>query len=218
MTEVAGEPIVQRLIRQFQALHSAGPGPVVIVAQGDEHTPKLVRDRLGSRAVIVEQAKPDGVANAILLAAPHILDQAFIFLGDVVLEGSFSEPLPSGSAVCLWDEAPGEATRENFGVVTENGAVADLVEKPAEPRGLKCGIGVYALQRACIEKFVEAPVNAVKGEREITEALRYVMRRGFPLGTFHFSGAYININRLADRSHAEEVLKTLSGRERQASG
>jgi glucose-1-phosphate thymidylyltransferase len=218
MTEIAGEPIVRRLIRQFQPLHSAGPGPVVIVAQGDELTSRLVREQLGSRAVIIEQAKPDGVANAILLAAPHILDQALVFLGDVVLEGTFSEPLPSGSAVCLWDEAPVEATQENFGVIIEDGVVTELIEKPVEPRGLKCGIGVYALQRACIEKFVEAPINPVKGEREITEALRYVMRHGFPLGAFNFSGAYVNINRLADRSLAEETLNALAGRVKQVSG
>ncbi len=218
MTEVAGEAIVHRLIRQFQALHSAGPGPIVIVAQGDELTRGLVREQLGSRAVIIEQAKPDGVANAILLTAPHILEQALVLLGDVVLEGTFSQPLPSGSAVCVWDEAPDEATRENFGVALENGVVADLVEKPVEPRGLKCGIGVYALQRGCIEKFIDAPINPAKGEREITEALRYVMHHGFPLGAFHFSGAYVNINRLADRSHAEAVLKALAGRGRQASG
>lgn len=218
MTEIAGEPIVQRLIRQFQPLHSAGPGPIVVVAQGDEFTPGLVREQLGSRAIIVEQAKPDGVANAILLAAPHLLGQAFVILGDVVLEGAFSDPLPSGSAVCLWDEAPGEVTRENFGVLIDDGAITELVEKPTDPGTLKCGIGVYALQRACIEKFAEAPINAAKGEREITEALRYVMQHGFPLDAFYFSGAYININRLADRSHAEAVLRSLTGREKQASG
>ena len=173
---------------------------------------------MGSRAIIIEQARPDGVANAILLAAPHLLGQALVLLGDVVLEGTFSQPLPSESAVCLWDEAPPETTRENFGVTLENGVVAELIEKPTEPRGLQCGIGVYALQRACIEKFIEAPINPVKGEREITEALRYVMRHGFPLSAFHFSGAYVNINRLADRSRAEEVLMSLAGREKQASG
>jgi UDP-N-acetylglucosamine diphosphorylase / glucose-1-phosphate thymidylyltransferase / UDP-N-acetylgalactosamine diphosphorylase / glucosamine-1-phosphate N-acetyltransferase / galactosamine-1-phosphate N-acetyltransferase len=218
MTEIAGEPIVRRLIRQFQPLHSAGPGPIVIVAQGDELTPGLVREQLGSRAVIVEQAKPDGVANAILLAAPHLLDQALVLLGDVVLEGTFSHPLPSESAVCLWDEAPPETTRENFGVTLEDGTVAELIEKPAEPRGLQCGIGVYALQRACIEKFIDAPINPVKGEREITESLRYVMHHGFPLGAFHFSGAYVNINRLVDRSRAEEVLSALTNREKLANG
>jgi dTDP-glucose pyrophosphorylase len=208
LTEIAGEPIVSRLIRQFEALHTAGPGPIVIVAQGDELTPKLIRELLGSRAVVVEQAKPDGVANAILLALPHLIGNALVFLGDIVLEGVFSEMPVSGSAVCLWDEAPDDATRENFGVLLENGMVAELIEKPTEPRELECGIGVYALDRDCIAEFAQAPINPVKGEREITEALRYVNHHGFPLHAFHFSGAYININRLADRSQAEEILET----------
>jgi dTDP-glucose pyrophosphorylase len=214
LTEIAGEPIVSRLIRQCLPLHTAGPGPIVIVAVGDELTPRLIRELLGSRAVVVEQAKPDGVANAILLAEPHLAGNALVFLGDIVLEGAFSEPLPSASAVCLWDEAPEDATRENFGVTLENGKVSELIEKPADPRGLACGIGVYALQRECIAQFANAPINPVKGEREITEALSYAMRHGFPLGAFRFSGAYININRLADRSHAEEVLRSLTGRKK----
>jgi dTDP-glucose pyrophosphorylase len=209
LTKIAGEPIVSRLIRQFQALHRAGPGPIVIVAQGDELTPKLVRELLGARAIVLEQAKPDGVANAILLALPHLVGNALVFLGDIVLEGTLSEP-PAGSAVCVWDEAPDDATRENFGVLLENDSVAELIEKPADPRGLKCGIGVYALQRNCVAQFAQAPINSAKGEREITEALRYVKHHGFPLQAFHFSGTYININRIVDRSRAEEFLKSLA--------
>jgi len=212
LTEIAGEPIIGRLIRQFQSLHTAGPGPIAIVAQGDGLTPAVIRELLGSRAIIVEQAKPDGVANAILLAMPHLVSNALVFLGDIVLEGVFSEPPPSGSAVCLWNDAPDEATRENFGVQLENDIVVKLVEKPADPRGLKCGIGVYALQRDCIAQFAGAPINPLKGEREITAALCHIKDNGFPLRAFHFSGAYINVNRLADRSQAEVVLQSLSRR------
>jgi dTDP-glucose pyrophosphorylase len=207
LTEIAGESIIGRLIRQFQDLHTSGPGPIVIVAQGDELTPNVIRASLGTRAVIVEQEKPDGVANAILLALPHLVSKALIFLGDIVLEGAFSQLPVSGSAICVWDEAPDEATRDNFGVLLKDGAVAELIEKPSDPRDLKCGIGVYALERDCIAQFAHSPINALKGEREITEALRYVNRNGFSLNTFHFSGAYININRLADRSRAEEILE-----------
>jgi dTDP-glucose pyrophosphorylase len=210
LTNVAGEPIVTRLIRQFRAFHTAGPGPIVIVAQGDELTPNVVRESLGSRAIVVEQTRPDGVANAILLALPHLVAGAVVFLGDLVLEGSFSELPPSGSAVCLWNEAPDDATRENFGVVLADDVVIELVEKPQEPGGLACGIGVYALERDCIAQFANAPVNPAKGEREITEALRYVKQHGFPLRVFRFSGTYININRLADRSRAEEILGSLA--------
>jgi dTDP-glucose pyrophosphorylase len=209
LTEVAGEPIARRLIRQFQHLHSAGPGPIVIVAKGDDLTPGVVREALGSRAVIVEQAAPDGVANAVLLALPHLAGKALVFLGDVVLQGTFSAPLPATSAVCVWREAPPDATRENFGVVVDNGAVVEMVEKPADPRGLLCGIGVYALTRDAIALFASSPVNPVKGEREITEALRHLVRHRVPLGAFEFSGRYININRLADRALADELLRDI---------
>jgi glucose-1-phosphate thymidylyltransferase len=211
LTEIAGEPIISRLIRQYQSVHK-GPGPIVIVAPGDELTPKLTRALVGSRAIVVEQARPDGVANAILLALPHLVGDALVLLGDIVLEGTLSDPPSSSSAVYIWDEAPPEATRENFGVLVDNGRVAELVEKPAEPRGLKCGIGVYALTRDCVAKFADVPINPMSGERGITEALQYVNRHGFPLHALHFSGAYINVNRLVDRARAEEVLRSLARR------
>jgi glucose-1-phosphate thymidylyltransferase len=206
LTEVGGEPIARRLIRQFEPLHTDGPGPIVIVAEGDELTAGVVRDALGSRVIIVEQEKPDGVANAILLAAPHLVSDALVFLGDIVLQGAFSSPMPQTSAVCLWREAPADAVRENFGVVLEGGAVVEMVEKPADTTGLLCGIGVYALTREAIALFATSPVNAVKGEREITEALRHLVRNHVPLGAFEFSGLYININRLSDKTLADEQL------------
>ena len=69
---------------------------------------------------------------------------------------------------------------------------------------------VYLLTRDVIAQFADAPVNPAKGEREITEALRHAMRRGLALRTFQFSGLYVNINRAADRSRAEEILKSSS--------
>lgn len=206
LTQIAGEPIARRLIRQFAPLHTTGPGPIVIVAQGDEATPEMVRGALGSRAVIVEQAAPDGVANAIRLAEPHLVADALVFLGDIILQGQLSEPPPGQSAVCIWRDAPLATIRENFGVVFKDGAVTELVEKPADPHGLLCGIGVYALTREAIALFASSPVNAVKGEREITEALRHLMRCGRPLQAFDFNGLYININRMTDREEAERLL------------
>jgi glucose-1-phosphate thymidylyltransferase len=209
LTKVGGEPIVSRLIKNYLPLHTSKSGPVFIVAQGDQLTPTLIRDLLGSKAIIVEQPSPDGVANAILLAAPHLTGHALVFLGDIVLKGEFSRPLPTESAVCIWKEAPDDAISQNFGVGAVNDSVVSLVEKPATPQGLLCGIGVYVLTREFISQFADAPINPVKGEREITEALKYVLSRGYPLRTFQFSGVYVNINRLADRSKAEEILRNM---------
>lgn len=209
MTRIDGEPIVARLIRKSMHLHTSQAPPVFIVAQGDEHTPALIRELLDTKATIVVQPSPDGVANAILLTLPHLTAPALVFLGDIVLEGEFSNALPADSAVCVWKEAPDEATVENFGVIARDGAVVSMVEKPVAPKDLLCGIGVYALTREFIAAFANSPVNPVKGEREITEALKYVLGLGYPLRTFEFTGAYININRLADRSKAEETLRNM---------
>jgi len=209
LTDIGGEPIARRLIRQHLHLHTAGPGPIVIVAQGDDLTPKVVRETLGSRAIIVGQEKPDGVANAILLAAPHLVANALVFLGDIVLAGTYSQPLPEQSAVCIWREATPETTAENFGVVLKDGAVAEMIEKPTDTKGLLCGIGVYALTREAIALFASSPINPVKDEREITEALRHLVRHRVPLGAFEFSGLYININRVADKARADALLRSI---------
>ena len=103
------------------------------------------------------------------------------------------------------------STCANFGVLLgDDGAVRDLIEKPGtgesnetgNTKDLVCGVGAYLLTRALIASFARAPVNAVRGEREITEALRFTLREGARYMTWPLQGRYVNVNTPADLAEA----------------
>jgi dTDP-glucose pyrophosphorylase len=198
MVQAGGEPLLARLLRWLAPLHD-DPTPVFIASAGDPHVPAFAAANVpGARVVL--QERPDGVANAVLLAAPLLrAGPVLVVLGDLFLEGRLPLPAPQAPALVVWPEGPPASTRANFGVATgADGAVSDLVEKPADTEGLVCGVGAYLLTRTLIESFARAPVNAARGEREITEALRHTLREGARYATWPLHGRYVNVNTPAD--------------------
>ncbi len=202
MVQVGGEPLLARLLRWLAPLQD-DRAPVLIASAGDPHVPAFAARHLpGARVVL--QARPDGVANAVLLAAPLLREgPVLVVLGDLFLEGSLSLPPPEAPALVVWPEGPAASTRDNFGVALRaDGTVRDLVEKPGDTTGLVCGVGAYLLTRALIEAFARAPVSAARGEREITEALRSTLREGARYATWPLHGRYVNVNTPEDLAEA----------------
>ena len=208
LVKVGGEPMLGRLLRQFAP---AGPGlrrpPVILIAKGDAYTPAFV-DGLAPHARIVEQPAPDGVANAMFLTRRHVRGPALYLLGDLVLNGRFDEPWPEPPAVGVWPEAPDAETQRNYGVRVHGGRVVEVTEKPPPGSGLVCGMGAYFLTPQVVEMFADVPANPVTREREITEAISHVMRRGLCLNCLRFRGWYGNINTGEQLAEAERQLRS----------
>ena len=204
MVSVGGEPLLARLYRWLAPLHQ-DPAPIFIASAGDPHVPALAAG-LSPGARVVFQERPDGVANAVLLAAPLLHEgPVLVVLGDLFLEGQLARPAPAPPALVVWPDGTAAATRANFGVtLASDGAVVDLIEKPKDTSGLVCGVGAYLLTRAIIERFARAPVNASRGEREITEALRFTQRDGVRYATWALRGRYVNVNTAEDLAEAEQ--------------
>ena len=203
MFPVNGRPLAEHLWRRFGHL-SYGP-PVVVHSAADASAPRWAASLEGG-AILCPQRSPDGVANAFALAQPHLRGPALFLLGDVVLAGSFARPWPEPPAVGVWPEGPDATVAANFGVRLGGGLVDELVEKPAAGSGLLCGVGAYLLGPEHLCEFRHAPLNERTGEREITEALRTLVRRGHALRPLVFAGAYLNVNEPADVAAAERLL------------
>jgi glucose-1-phosphate thymidylyltransferase len=149
---------------------------------------------------------PDGVANAVRLALPHLIGPALVVLGDIVLDGALACPPPPAPALVIWRDAPPGVTMRNFGIrVDAGGAPEALTEKPPDPTGLVCGLGLYWLTPEVIERFGAAPVNPRTQEREITAALAFALR-DTRFGVWEFTGRYWNLNTAADLADAEAVV------------
>jgi NDP-sugar pyrophosphorylase family protein len=217
LVPIAGISLFERLVATLSRLHRSSKPPVVIVDSSDRETPSVAR-ALVPQASIVTQPRPDGVANALLLAE-HLLDELILVtLGDLVIDGTLDLDVDSPTLVC-WRQAPEHETRKNFGVaVTTGGGVKAIVEKPVFCDGLQCGMGIYALTRAAVASFRRAEIDPRTHERGITAGLQAAIHAGGRFRAVDFCGYYNNINSEADVDAAEEHLATRPTLERACQG
>jgi glucose-1-phosphate thymidylyltransferase len=202
---IAGSTLLGRLVAQIGPFHSSRKPPVVIVDAQDTETPEALLDLLpGAR--VVNQLQPDGVGSALLLAQPFLDNLAIVTLGDLFFEGAFA-PVPERPGLTYWPDAPAAETRKNFGIsATSDGIVARVIEKPADCRGLRCGLGVYVLPRSVISCFGRAPIDPRTGERGITDAIQRAIEAGITFQAIPFSGYYNNVNSSSDVMAVESYM------------
>jgi dTDP-glucose pyrophosphorylase len=205
LVTVGGSTLLAGLISRVGCFHSSHKPPVVIVDAEDHETPQRLADLLPG-ACVVEQPRPDGVANALLLAQPLLDDIAIVTLGDLFWDGTFAS-IPQEAGVAFWRGAPAEETSKNFGIGSDaDGFVSAVVEKPADARHLNCGMGVYVLTASVISCFHRAPIDPRTGERGITDGIEAAMAAGFRFRAIPFSGYYNNVNSSADVMAVEKYL------------
>jgi dTDP-glucose pyrophosphorylase len=202
---VGGSTLLAGLVSRIAPLHSSRKPPLVIVDQPDNETP-LALARLLPAARVLRQPRPDGVANALLLARPFLDEVAIVTLGDLFLDGAIG-PLPDADSLFFARDASADETRKNFGMALgQDGVVAAVIEKPSEPAGVKCGMGVYVLTARTIASFQGAPVDPHTGERGITSGIQAAIEAGRRFQSTAFSGYYNNVNSTADVTAVEAHL------------
>ncbi len=205
MVECAGEPLLAHLARRFLGGAAPSAPPVFLVRTDDQTVADWARANVPGH-VIVRQDRPDGVANAMVLAARHVPHRAIFILADLVLSGAFAAWPEEGSALPYWSEAGAADTSRNYGMLLRDGVVTSVIEKPADTAGLVCGMGVYLFTREVLEGFRTAPINPKSGEREITTAIAAAIEGGTRFAAPAFEGTYVNINTTEDLERASALL------------
>lgn len=213
---VGNKPI---LFYALESIAAAGIVDVVVVV-GDtaDEVMTAVGDGVdfGIRVTYLRQEQPLGLAHAVQLAEEYLgKDDFLMFLGDNLLRdgvGEFvrdfsaqvdaaevmkdghSRPL-SASILLSRVEEP-----QYFGVAElENGRVARLVEKPAQPRSHFALVGAY-LFRPAIFAAVRAIQPSLRGELEITDAIQWLLDHGHDVAWREVSGWW------KDTGKPEDVL------------
>ena len=150
---------------------------------------------LGLRFSFAEQAAPNGLAEAFLIGADHIGDDAAaLVLGDNIFHGpGFSGMLrearaqiASGEAGCVLFGYPvRDPQRYGVAEVDETGRLVSIEEKPEVPRSDQAVTGLYMYDNEVIE-IARGLRPSARGELEITDVNRTYLERGrarlFPLG------------------------------------
>jgi glucose-1-phosphate thymidylyltransferase len=169
----------------------------------------------GVRITYLEQPEPLGLAHAVLVAEDFLDGDAFVmYLGDNILKSGivslvdrFKQEKPN--ALILLTPV---ANPRMFGVAElENGKVIRLVEKPEEPKSNLALVGVYMFDPHIFEA-VRAIRPSWRNELEITDAIQYLVDRGYTVQPHLVSGWWKDTGKIEDILEANRlILETISG-------
>jgi len=217
LVPVANKPV---LFYGIEALLGAGIRDIGIIV-GD--TRAEIREAVGGgdrwggdvRITYLEQPEPLGLAHAVLIAEEFLGQEPFVmYLGDNILKTgivslveSFRERKPN--ALILLTPVPNPRM---FGVAElENGKVVRLVEKPKEPKSNLALVGVYMFDSHIFEA-VRAIKPSWRNELEITDAIQFLVDRGYEVQPHLVSGWWKDTGKIEDILEANRlILESVSG-------
>lgn len=130
-----------------------------------------------------EQASPDGIAQAFIIAESFIgNDSCSLILGDNIFYGHDFTKLITN----FTDESTGATIfaypvkdPERYGVIEfdNNGQAVDIIEKPSDPKSKYAITGLYFYDNNVID-IAKSIVPSSRGELEITDINKHYLRKG----------------------------------------
>src|SRR4051812_24168863 len=218
LVPVANTPV---LFYGIQAMAAAGIddiGIIIAPETGDEIR-EVTGDgeRFGVRITYILQDEPAGLAHAVLTAEPFLGTDPFVmYLGDNLLQGGISDLVRTFTehgpdALILLTQVPDP---QNYGVAElgPDGSVAQLVEKPPEPKSDLALVGVYMFT-PLIHEAARAIEPSGRGELEITDAIQWIVDGGKRVESHVVRGWWKDTGRLDDMLEANRlILETVERR------
>lgn len=215
LVPVANKPV---LFYGLEAIRDAGvthvgivvgdTAPEVMTAVGDGST-------LGIQVTYIPQAKPLGLAHAVLIAREFLGDEPFVmYLGDNFLLGGINDLVTqfdaSDSAAQILLTKVSEPKQFGIAVLDDEGKVSYLVEKPTDPPSDLALVGVYMF-RAPIHEAVRSIAPSARGELEITDAIQWLIDQGLEVDSSLVTGYWKDTGKLEDMLECNRaVLSELS--------
>lgn len=206
---VANRPV---LFRVLDTLVEAGITDIGIVT-GDT-APEIkaaVGDgsRWGAKITYIQQPAPLGLAHAVKISQDYLGEERFImFLGDNVIQGGLA-PLLREFATSDYNAQivlTRVAEPQHYGVaVLENGRVVRLIEKPQTPPSDLALVGIYMFDHHIFEA-VNAIQPSRRGELEITDAIQYLIDKGYRVHPYIHEGWWIDTGKPGDMIEANSKV------------
>ena len=213
---VANRPI---LYYGLEAIRASGIRDVGIVV-GETHAEikAAVGDgrRFGVKVTYLHQPEPLGLAHAVLVAEKFLAEKPFVmYLGDNLIKSGIQPlvqefRLKKPNAMILLAHVPNPS---QFGVAElKNGRVVRLTEKPKRPKTDLALVGVYMFDRNVFQA-AKAIRPSFRGELEITDAIQWLVDRGYRVVPHVVEGWWKDTGRVEDILEANRmVLDTLESR------
>jgi glucose-1-phosphate thymidylyltransferase len=210
LVPVANKPV---LFYGIEAMADAGireVGIIIAPETGDEIR-AAVGDgsRFGVSIEYIQQDEPLGLAHAVLTAEPFLGSEPFVmYLGDNLLRDGIVELVETfrveqPDALILLTPVPDP---EHYGVAElDDGRVARLVEKPAEPRTNLALVGVYMFTASIFEAARSIEPSG-RGELEITDAIQTLVDGGRRVDPHIVHGWWKDTGQVQDMLEANRLI------------
>ncbi len=232
LVPIANKPILFYVVEDMAA---AGIKDIGVVVSPDRPAPRsrprsATGPQFGVELTFIPQAEPLGLAHCVLIAADFLGDDDFVmYLGDNMLQQrlrplvdrfvsertrqlELHEPdsrLPAAQILLAHVDDP-----RQFGVaeIDAHGGVVRLVEKPADPPSDLALAGVYIFDHR-VHEAVNAIEPSARGELEITDAIQWLIDRGYPVMHEVLEGWWIDTGKKDPLLHCNRlVLDTIEHR------
>jgi len=209
LVPVANKPI---LFYGLEAIAESGINDVgIIVGDTKNEIKSAVGDgsKFGIKVTYIEQEAPLGLAHAVKIAEDFIKGDEFVmYLGDNLIRDGikalvdeFRKEKPNSQILLARVPNP-----QQFGVAElKDGKIVRLVEKPKQPKTDLALVGVYMFDKNIFEA-----VNNIKpswrGELEITDAIQYLVKKGYNVIPHIISGWWKDTGKLEDMLEANRII------------
>jgi glucose-1-phosphate thymidylyltransferase len=215
LVPVANKPV---LFYGIEALCEAGINEIgLVVGDTREEIKEAVGDgsRWGVNVTYIEQEAPLGLAHAVKISEAFLGKEPFVmYLGDNILKTGiqslvreFDEKKPNSLILLTPVDNP-----QMFGVAELEGEkIIRLVEKPKHPKSNLALVGVYMFDPHIFEA-VQAIKPSWRNELEITDAIQYLVEKGFTVQPHLVSGWWKDTGKIDDILEANRlILETIQG-------
>jgi glucose-1-phosphate thymidylyltransferase len=188
LLNVAGKPIVQRLVEDIVAVsHEKVEEIAYVVGQfGADVERELVdvAERLGAKGTIHYQDQPLGTAHAILCAASALRGPVTVAFADTLFRADFS--LDHSLDGVLWVQKIEDPRQFGVIVTDQLGLITGFVEKPQTFVSDLAMIGIYYFRdgenlRNELQFLIDNHIMN-GGEYQLPDALRNMMNKGAKFG------------------------------------
>ncbi|MDP6156744.1 MAG: glucose-1-phosphate thymidylyltransferase [Candidatus Thermoplasmatota archaeon] len=208
---IANRPVIRYCI---QDISNCGISEIGIIL-GNNYPHKIIDllgdgRELGVNFTYIRQGQPLGIAHAIGSARDFLGNERFVvYLGDNLLKSGISniaeEFTQNKLESMILLSRVREPSRFGVAVMDDDGNVVDLVEKPDKPPSPFALVGVYFLTDK-IFPIIDSLRPSGRGELEITDALRILMKSGHGVEARTVSGWWKDTGRVEDILEANRLI------------
>ena len=200
MVRVAGKPILGHILDGV--VDSSIDEVVLVVGVMKDHVNNYVTGEYGDDRDIefAEQERTEGLGHCISQACNHFDGGTMcIILGDMLFETDYETFIDAHRSLGDVDGSIGIKKVDepsNYGVVTMDGnRIAELVEKPEDPRSDLAISGIYFVEDTpglfdVLESLIANDVRGAGDEYQLTDGLQRMLDAGAEFGTFEVADWY----------------------------